>query len=91
MATSKLSASTDFFKQLSLECQQQTLTLHLLDTFVSLATERGGELRDNRLMVILDQAGLFVTKAKTLQDRLEETYVYVCRRLSPDLWAGGAW
>ena len=72
MATSKLHISPDFFKHLSLEFQHLRLTIQLLETFVSRAIWRGEELGDNRLMLILDQAEVFVQSAKHLNNRLEK-------------------
>jgi len=70
MATSKLYASPDFFKHLSLEHQQLTLTIDLLETFVSRALQRSTEVGDARLMLILDQVEVFTFNAKHLSHRL---------------------
>lgn len=43
MADAKLPASADFFKQLSLDCQQLKPTIQLLETFVVRALARGHE------------------------------------------------
>ena len=55
MASAKLHASADFFKQLSLEFQQLNLVIQALETFVFRASVRGRELGDNRLLLILNQ------------------------------------
>ena len=77
MATGKLHTSTYFFKQLSLELQQLKLTIQLLETFVFRAKDRGQELKDNRLLLILDQLDGFVLNAKCLNDRLLQNIMLV--------------
>jgi hypothetical protein len=71
MATTNLSASADFFKHLSLECEQLKLTVHILKTFTLRAKVRGQELGDKRLLLILDQLEVFVAHAKYLLECLE--------------------
>lgn len=71
MATTSLSASAGFFKQLSLECQQLRLTTNLLEAFALRAKARGDELGDKRLLLILDQQEVFLANAKYLVECLE--------------------
>ncbi len=71
MATSKLHASPEFFKQLSLDFQQLNITLQTLDTFVCRALARGEVLGDRRLQLILEQMEVFILKAKHLYGSLE--------------------
>lgn len=71
MATANLSASADFFKQLSLECQQLHLIINLLETFAFRAKVRGHDLGDKRLLLILDQLEVFAAIAKHLMECLE--------------------
>ncbi len=77
MAYIKLHASPDFFKQLSLEFQQLNLTIHTLETFAFRASVRGHELRDKRLLLILDQLEVFVSTTKSLLEGLEKLLVMV--------------
>jgi hypothetical protein len=72
MAYSKLHASPDFFKQLSLDLQQLKLTIHTLETFAFRASVRGHELGDRRLLLILDQLEVFASKTKSLLEGLEK-------------------
>jgi len=72
MASAKLHASPDFFKQLSLEFQQLKLTIQTLETFAFRASVRGHELGDNRLRLILDQLEAFVLTIKRLMDDFEK-------------------
>ena len=72
MAAPKLHASPEFFKQLSLDFQQLTVTIKTLETFVVRALERGDRLGDRRLQLILEQIEVFVSKARHLHDSLEE-------------------
>lgn len=72
MAFVKLHASSDFFKQLSLEFQQLKLTIQTLETFAFRASVRGHELGDNRLLLILDQLEVFVLTARHLLEGLEK-------------------
>jgi hypothetical protein len=71
MALSKLPASAEFFKQLSLECQQLRITLQLLDTLAFRASVRGRQLGDQPLLLILDQIEICVSKAQDFMDDLE--------------------
>lgn len=71
MASAKLQASSDFFKQLSLEFQQLKLILHTLETFAHRATDRGYQLEDKRLLEILEQMEIFILNVKQLHNRLE--------------------
>ena len=71
MATSKLPASAQFFKQLSLECQQLRITLELLDTLAFRASVRGRQLGDQPMLLILDQMEICVSKAQDFMDDLE--------------------
>ena len=77
MATVKLQASLEFFKALSQEFQQLKLTIHILETFVFRARDRGQELKDNRLLLILEQLEVFVLNAKCLNDRLLQNIMLV--------------
>ncbi len=70
MATSKLHVSPEFFKQLSLNLQQLTVTITTLETFASRALERGDRLGDRRLQLILEQIEAFVLKTKHLHGDL---------------------
>ena len=72
MATANLHASPDFFKQLSLEFQRLKITVQILETFIFRASVRGHELGDKRLLLILYQLEIFVTKAKHLLEGLEK-------------------
>ncbi len=72
MASAKLHASSDFFKQLSLEFQQLKLTIRTLETFTFRASVRGHELGDNRLQLILGQLEVFISTAKHLLESLEK-------------------
>ena len=72
MALSKLPASAEFFKQLSLDYQQLRLTIQLLETFAVRALARGHELGDSQLLLILEQLEVFVLKTQDLLDDLEE-------------------
>ncbi len=71
MATPKLQASTDFFKKLSHEFQELKLMLTMLDTFVQRALVRACELKDERLLIILNQLEIFITMITHLSKRLE--------------------
>lgn len=77
MASAKLHASANFFKQLSLDFQQLNLAIQALETFVFRASVRGRELGDNRLLLILNQLELFVSKAKHLLEDLEKLLAVV--------------
>lgn len=77
MAAAKLQASPEFFKALSQDFQQLKLTIQLLETFVFRARDRGQELKDNRLLLILDQLEDFVLNAKCLNDRLLQNIMLV--------------
>ena len=72
MAHAKLHASSDFFKQLSLEFQQLKRVIEVIDTFVSRVSVRGYHLRDARLLLIIDQRESFVDAAKSLLEGLEK-------------------
>ena len=72
MARANLHASPNFFKQLSLEFQQLNIIVQTLETFIFRASVRGHELGDKRLLLILDQLEVFITKAKHLLEGLEK-------------------
>ena len=72
MARANLHASPNFFKQLSLEFQQLNIIVQILETFIFRASVRGHELGDKRLLLILDQLEVFITKAKHLLEGLEK-------------------
>ena len=80
MAYSKLHASSDFFKQLSLDFQQLKLVIEIIETFVSRVTMRGYDLRDARLLLIIDQLEAFVLSAKSLVEGLEKLLCMVVVR-----------
>jgi hypothetical protein len=71
MASTTLPASAEFFKQLSLECQQLRITLQLLDTLAFRALVRGRMLNDPPLLLILEQMEICVSKAQDFMDDLE--------------------
>ncbi|OJW51155.1 MAG: hypothetical protein BGO67_12575 [Alphaproteobacteria bacterium 41-28] len=77
MANAKLHASSEFFKQLSLDFQQLKLVIQALETFAFRALVRGHELGDNRLLLILDQLEVFVSTAKHLLEGLEKLLAVV--------------
>jgi hypothetical protein len=80
MAHAKLHASSDFFKQLSLDHQQLKLVIDIIETFVSRVSVRGYELRDTRLLLLIDQLEQFVTAAKSLLEGLEKLLCMVVVR-----------
>lgn len=71
MALSKLPASAEFFKQLSLECQQLRIMIRLLDELAFQALVRGRMLNDPPLLLILEQMEICSLKAQQLTDGLE--------------------
>lgn len=77
MVHAKLHASSDFFKKLSLDFQQLKLTIQTLETFASRASARAQELGDRRLLVILNQLEVFLSKAKYLLENLEKLLAMV--------------
>lgn len=80
MAHAKLHASSDFFKQLSLDHQQLKLVIDIIETFVSRVSVRGYELRGTRLLLLIDQLEQFVTAAKSLLEGLEKLLCMVVVR-----------
>ena len=72
MAVANLHVSSEFFKQLSLEYQQLSHSVHLLGTFTNRACVRGHELGDKRLLLIHDQLEIFVSVAKNHLENLEK-------------------
>ena len=71
MANSNLSASADFFKQLSLEYHQLEIAAQLLGTYATRALGRGYEVGDKPLMILLEQFEALVALLKRLLDHLE--------------------
>jgi hypothetical protein len=80
MAHAKLHASSDFFKQLSLDHQQLKLVIDIIETFVSRVSVRGYELRDTRLLLLIDQLESFVDAAKSLLEGFEKLLCMVVVR-----------
>lgn len=72
MVHTNLHASSDFFKKLSLDFQQLKLTIQTLETFATRASVRAQELGDRRLLIILNQLEVFLSKAKYLLENLEK-------------------
>lgn len=72
MANVNLPTSVEFFKQLSLDCQQLKLILQILEELVFRALVRGRELGDNRLLILHEQLEVLALKAQHLTDDLEK-------------------
>lgn len=71
MAVGTLPASAEFFKQLSLECEQLRIVLEPLDTLAFRASICGRQLGDPSLLLILDQIKVCVSRAQNLVDDLD--------------------
>ncbi len=71
MADTKLHASPDFFKQLSLEFQHLDLIFQALETYAFRASVRSHELGDHRLTLILEQLEIFISRIQELRENLE--------------------
>lgn len=80
MAHAKLHASSDFFKQLSLDFQQLKLVIDIIETFVSRVSVHGYELRDTRLLLLMDQLESFIDAAKRLLEGFEKLLCLVVVR-----------
>ena len=76
MATAKLPASAEFFKQLCLECQQLKFIIQVIENFAFQALVQRYELENQYLLYILEQLGGLILKTQRLMDELEKR---VCR------------
>lgn len=72
MVESTLSASAEIFKNLSLNCQQLKIVLHILEEMTFRAIVQGRELGDSRLLIIHEQLEVLSLKAQQLNHDLEK-------------------
>ena len=72
MATPKLPASAEFFKQLSFEYQQLKFIVQVQENFVLGSLIHGRELETQYLLYIIEQLGVLILKTQQLKDKVEK-------------------
>ena len=72
MASDKLSASADFFKQLSHEYQQLRFIIQVQENFAFSALIHGYELESRYLQYIIEQLEVLILKTQQLRTEVEK-------------------
>ncbi|MBA3814079.1 MAG: hypothetical protein H0X26_06285 [Alphaproteobacteria bacterium] len=72
MAAAKLAALAENFKEISLDCQQLTIIIPIMEELIFEGLVRGRQLGDNRVLIIFELLEMLVLKGQQLVDDLEK-------------------